>query len=151
MSLRWVPTADNASADAITRPGRDEILPPQPTTFQQLRAFFGDFTVDLMASSENARLGPAIGTGDQRRLRFYSRYHCKGSAGVEVFRHRVSVTPGGQTAAFGYCERPRVMVGHVVQHMAECKAHAVRDIPDVWNHWFPRVHKATARYSKFPR
>ena len=151
MSLRWVPTADNASAAAVTRPGRDEILPLRLTTFQQLRAFFGDFTVDLMASSENARLGPAIGTGDQRRLPFYSRYHCKGSAGVEVFRHRVSVTPGGQTAAVGYCERPRVMVVHVVQHMAECKAHAVIDIPDVWSIGSRGSIKRPRVHSKFLR
>ena len=53
------------------------------------------------------------------------------------------MTPGGQTAAVGYCERPRVMVVHVVQHMAECKAHAVIDIPD--------VHKATARSLEIPK
>ena len=95
-------TADNASADAITRQGRDEVLHLRLTPFQQLRAFFGDFNVDLMASSENAQLGPASGTGEQRRLPFYSRYHCERSAGVDVFRYNVSVTPGGQTAAFGY-------------------------------------------------
>ena len=54
LSLRWAPTADNASADAITRPGRDEIIRLRPTTFQRLRALFGEFTVDPMASSENA-------------------------------------------------------------------------------------------------
>ena len=43
------------------------------------------------------------------------------------------------------------MVGHVVQHMAECKAHAVIDIPDVWDHWFPRVLKATARSLETPQ
>ena len=82
LSLRWVPMANNASADAITRPGRLEVIRLRPMIFQQLLTFFGEFTIDLMASSEDAQLGPTRGTGEQRRPAFYSRYHCEGSVGV---------------------------------------------------------------------
>ena len=118
LSLRWVSTADNASAGNITRPGRDEIIRLRPTTFQQLRAFFGEFTVDLMASSENAQHGQARSTSELQRLPFISRYHCEGSAGVDVFCHNVAVDPGGQETAFGYCFPPPVMVRHIVQHLS---------------------------------
>ena len=151
LSLRWVPTADNTSADAIARPGRDEIIRLRSTTFRQLRAFFGELTVDLMASSENAQQGQTGGTGEQRRLPFFSRYQCEGSTGVDVFRHNVAVNPGGQEAAFGYCFPPPVMVGHIVQHMAECRARAVIVIPNVREHWFPRVHRATVRSLAIPK
>ena len=151
LSLRWVPTADNASADVITRPGRDEVIRLRPPTFQQLRAFFGEFTVDLMASSENAQHGQARGTSEQRRLPFFSRYHCEGSPGVDVFRHIVAVNPGGQEAAFGSCFPPPVTVGHIAQHMAECRASTVIVMPDVREHWFPRVHRATVRSLAIPK
>ena len=45
LSLRWVPTVDNASAGAITRPGRDEIIRLRPTTFQHL--LYGRFSGSL--------------------------------------------------------------------------------------------------------
>ena len=129
LSLRWVPTPDNQSADAVSRPGIAEIIRLRPAMFQRLQPFFGEFTVDLMASSENAQDGPATRVGEKRRLPFFSRY--QGSAGVDVFRQNVAVTPGENTTAFGYCFPPPVMVGHVVQHMAECRAHAVIVLPDV--------------------
>ena len=31
------------------------------------------------------------------------------------------------------------MAGHVVQHMAECRVHAVIALPDVREYWFQRV------------
>ena len=37
-----------------------------------------------------------------------------------------------------------------MQHMAECRAHAVI-IPDIRDHWFPRVHRATVRSLATPK
>lgn len=138
------------AANAITRPGRDQIIRLRSATLKQLQAFFGEFTVDLMISSENVHRGQARGTGEQRRLPFYSRYQCESSAGVNVFRHHVAVNSGGQEAAVGYSFSPPVMVEHIVQHMAECKAHAVVIISDVRDHWFQRVQRATARSLGLP-
>ena len=38
-----------------------------------------------------------------------------------------------------------------MQHTAECRAHAVRIIPDVRDHWYPRVHHATVRSLAIPK
>ena len=104
-----------------------------------------------MASSENAQHGQARGTSELRRLPLFSRYLCEGSAGVDVSRHNVAVNPGGQETAFGYCLPPPVMVGHIVQHMAECGARAVIVIPDVKEHRFPRVHRAAVCSLAIPK
>ena len=37
------------------------------------------------------------------------------------------------------------MAGHIVQHLAECKAHAVVLLPDVKACWFPVVQLAAVR------
>ena len=125
LSLRWVPTADSRSADAITRSGLAEIIRLQPVAFQRLQSFFGEFPFDLMASPENAQAGPTTRTGEKQTLPLFSRYHCEESAGVDVFRQNVAVTQGRNPRAVGYCFPPPVMVGHMIQHMAEYKAHAV--------------------------
>ena len=145
LTLRWVPSAENAVADNTTRPGRQETVCLKPAAFERLRQFFGDFTVDLVASSENAQYKVERGTGAKCRLPFFSRYSCEGTAGVDVLRQDVAVTPGLGTPAFGYCFPPPVMVGHVIQHLAECRAHAVIVIPDVHDYWLPRVGRATVK------
>ena len=61
LSLRWVPTAENQSADAIIRPGRAEIIRLQPAVFRRSRDFFREFTVDLRATFEKAQEGPRRG------------------------------------------------------------------------------------------
>ena len=43
------------------------------------------------------------------------------------------------------------MVGHIVQHMAECGARAVIVIPDVKEHRFPRVHRAAVCSLAIPK
>ena len=45
---------------------------------------------------------------------------------------------------------PAVVVGHVVQHMAECRASTVVILPDVCENWFPRVSRATVRALVLP-
>ena len=52
----------------------ERLAPLWPAVFQQLQSFFGEFTVDFMASSENAQEGPTTRTGEKRRLPFFSRY-----------------------------------------------------------------------------
>ena len=103
-----------------------------------------------MASSENAQDSPTTGAGERRRLWFFSRYHCKGSAGVDFFGQNAAVTPRENTPEFGYCFPSPVMVGHVVQHLAEWRAHTVIVVPDVRNYWFPQVICATVRTLALP-
>ena len=151
LSLKWVPSAANQAADAITRPPMHEILRLRPEAFQQLERWFGPFTVDLMASSENAQHGRDPHTGKRRRLTFYSRYNCEGSDGVDVFQQDVALTPGQGTPAFGYCFPPPVMVGHIVHHLADCHARAVVVLPDLNEYWAPRVTHAAVKELKLPQ
>lgn len=76
-----------------------------------------------MASSDNAEHMCLPATGEMRRLPFFSRYHCEGSDRLDFCRQDVLVTPGLGTKAFGYCFKPPIMVGHIVQqHIAEGSA-----------------------------
>ena len=150
LTLRWVPSATNRTADAITRPSIHEIVRLRPHAFRSLERFFGAFSVDLMASSDNAQHTVDPITSRPRRLPFFSRYHCEGSAGVDVFQQNVANTPGVGTPAFGYCFPPPLMVGHLIQHLAECHAHAVVVIPTLHEYWSPRVQRATVRQRDLP-
>jgi len=106
LSLNWSPTADNHAANAIMRPSTFDIVRLRPARFQERQGFFGSFMVDLMASSENAHLGAADASGQQRRLPFFSRYHCEGSSGEGVLGQNVAVSPGSTDIAFGFLFQP---------------------------------------------
>ena len=49
LSLKWIPTAENGVADAISRPSRETIIRIAPVTFKALWDEIGPFNVDLMA------------------------------------------------------------------------------------------------------
>ena len=57
----------------------------------------------------------------------------------------VSTLPRTEWEAFGYCFPPSVMVRHVVQHLAECHAHAVVVVPDTRAYWYPFGQQAIVR------
>ena len=98
----------------------------------------GPFNVDLMACAASVRRSPVSGEA----LPFFSRYDCARSAGTDVLAQDVSIVPGTTVPAFGFCFPPPVVAGHTVQHLAECKAHAVVLLPDVKAYWFPLVQLA---------
>ena len=115
LTLKWVPTADNDIADAISRPARESLIRLKPLAFQELWGALGPFNFDLMASTESAQ--KVRGSND--RLPFYSQYDCEGSSGTDVRAQDVSQLPGTGERMFGYCFPPPVMVGVIVQHLAE--------------------------------
>lgn len=141
LSLQWIPTEDNAVADAISRPSRESTIRLAAAAFRALWTKLGPFDVDLMACSASAQRSPSGG----QVLPFFSQYDCPGSAGSDVLAQDVSLVPGADTLAFGFCFPPPIMAGHVVQHLAECRAHAVVVLPDIKAYWFPRVQLATVR------
>ena len=49
LSLKWIPTAENGVADAISRPSRETIIRIAPVTFKALWDEIGPFNVDVMA------------------------------------------------------------------------------------------------------
>ena len=141
LSLRWVPTAENAVADAISRPSREAIIQLLPAAFRRLWDAMGPFDIDLMACAASGQISPVTG----RQLPFFSRFNCPGSAGRDMLAQNVAVMPGTQRPAFGYFFPPPTMAGHVVQHLAECQARAVVVVPDTRPYWFPMVQLATVR------
>lgn len=137
----WVPTAANVVADAISRPSRETLVQLGATAFSQLWAEFGPFNIDLMAFSASVQRSPDTGVA----LPFFSRYHCEGTSGVDVLARNLAVLPGTAVPAYGFCPPPPVIFGHIVQRLAECRAHAVILVPGVKAYWFPRVQFAATR------
>ena len=140
LSLKWIPTAENAVADAISRPSRDTIIRLKREAFLTLDRLFGPFNIDLMACSASAQR-----SRQNTPLPFFSHYSCAGSAGVDVLAQDVSTLPTTGEQAFGFCFPPPLLVGHVLQHFQECRARAVIVVPSVKAYWFPLLQWATVR------
>lgn len=140
LSLPWIPTADNGVATAISRPSKDRHavgpnrVPAGVGCVRRVQYRPHGCT----ASTQRSPL-----TGDP--LPFFSRYDCEGSRGLDVLAQGVAVLPGTAKQTFGFCFLPPVMAGHVVQHLAECRAHAVMLVSDQHAFWFPAVRAATVR------
>lgn len=47
-SLKWVPTHENATADAVSRPSRQAMVRMRPRAFRRVWETFGELNVDLM-------------------------------------------------------------------------------------------------------
>ena len=69
LSLKWVPTADNGVADAISKPSRDSKIRLTAEAFRALWDDLGPFNMDLMASTASAQRVP----GNAGTLPFFSR------------------------------------------------------------------------------
>ena len=139
--LKWIPTAENGVADAISRPSRDELIRLKQEAFEIVWDALGPFNIDWMACSASVQRSPVTG----EPLPFFSRYDCAGSAGVDMLAHDVAVLPGSQESARGFVFPAPVMAGHVVQHLLECRARGVLLLPDIHAYWFPALQQATVR------
>lgn len=62
---------------------------------------------------------------------FSSQYDCAGSARINVLAQDVAVVPSTRDPAFGFCFPLPILAGHIAQHVAECKVHAVVVLPAV--------------------
>ena len=78
-------------------------------------------------------------------LPFFYRYNCAGPAGTDVLAQDVSIVPGTTVPTLGSRFPPPVMAGHIVRHLAECKAHGVVLLPDAKAYWFPVVQLAEVK------
>ena len=135
-----MPTAENVKADTISRPSREAIIQLSAAAFRSLWDLLGPFDMDLMACEASAQCSPLTGS----RLPFFSQYRCPGSAGVDVLVHNVAVPPSSTTTvAFSLCFSPPIMAGHGVQHLTECRAHAILVVPDTKPYWFSLVRQAS--------
>lgn len=143
--LRWVRSEDNKEADDLSRPAAEEYVRLEPHAFGDLWRRFGDFDMDLMATTASAQRIPTGNVGEGSALAFYSRFNTAGSAGMDVLSQDVSTMPGSQQACFGFCFPPTSMVGVVLQHLEEREAHAVVLVPDRKDSWYPLLQGATVQ------
>ena len=141
LSHTWVPTAANGVADAISRPSRETLVQLGAAAFSHLWADFGTFDIGLMTCSTLAQRSSDTGVA----IPFFSRFHCDGIFGVDVLAKTPAVLPGTEVPAYGFCFPPPVPVGHIVQRLAEYRAHAGVLVPGVKACWFPRVQFAAVR------
>lgn len=87
--------------------------------------------MDLMARTASAQRIPEGVQGAGEKLPFFSRYHTEASAGVDMLSQDVSRMPDFSRECFGFCFPPPIMVGVVLQHLEERRAHAVILVPDL--------------------
>ena len=79
-SLKWIPTAENGVADAMSRPSREAIIHIAPAAFRAIRDEMGPFNLDLMAHTTSVLRSPDSGEA----LPFFSPYDCASSAGTDA-------------------------------------------------------------------
>lgn len=96
LPLKWVPTAANGVADAISRPSRDTVMQLVSAAFRRVWDTLGPFKIDLMACTAALKRLPR--TGDP--LFSFSRYDCAGSQSVDFLAQDVSVLSGTSDSAF---------------------------------------------------
>lgn len=145
LTLRWVRSEDNKEADDLSRPAAEEYVRLEPLAFGVLWSTFGGFDMDLMATTASAQRIPAGNVGEGSSLPFYSRYNTAGSSGTDVLSQNINKMPGSQRECFGFCFPPTSMVGVVLQHLEEQKAHAVVVVPDRKDSWYPLLQGATVQ------
>ena len=58
LTLRWIPTAANGIADAISQPSRESIIGRHPRAFRIVWEALGPFSIDLMASTASSQRIP---------------------------------------------------------------------------------------------
>ena len=138
LTLKWIQTAANGIADAISRPLRESIIRLHPGALRNVWEALGPFSIDLIPSTASAQRIP----GSSHTLPFFSQYDCPESLGVDVSAQDVSRLPRTGEQTLGYCFPPSGMVEHIVQHLAECHAHAVVVVPDTRAYRYPLVQQA---------
>lgn len=107
--------------------------------------------MDLMATTASVQCVPLGQPGGGNALPFYSRYSTAGSAGVDVLSRNVRLMPDNSTECFGFCFPPVNMVGVVLQHFEETRAHAVVVVPDQRRSWYTRLAGAIVRSREVAR
>ena len=97
-----------------------------------------------MATTASSQRTPEGVHGAGEQLSFFSRYHTEASTGVDVSSQEVSRVPDFSRECFGF--PPPGIIGIVLRHLEEKRAHADISVPDLKLQWFTRLEGATVRY-----
>ena len=136
----WWDTKANWEADDITRTDRGDDWRLRTFAFLQLWDKWGQINMDLMASAVNVQRDPS---GD--RLRFFSRFMCPGSAGIDILAQEI---PPGQHFVFPH---PR-MVRAVVAHLSTFEQITIILVVQCQDGgWLPRVRGAILDQVRLPQ
>ena len=123
ISIEYVPSEQN-KADIYTRqsPGLEATLNrPQ---FLYLWNQWGPFYWDLMASAANVQQDP-----EGTKLRYFSRFYDKNSAGTDLFLQKVD------NISHIYCFPPIPIIGMVLKFLEQNKLNCVLLIPAINASW----------------
>ena len=111
LSVDWVPRENNVVADSLSKLVDTDDWAIAKNIFAFLSQRYGPFSIDLFASSSSKQLD-----------RFYSRFWCPGSLGVDSFAYNWAnehcwVVP------------PPKLVPRVLTHMKTCKTRGLMIVP----------------------
>ena len=113
LAVQWVPREENELADYISKFYDGDDWQLNPSVFHYLDTLWGPHDIDVFASHLN-HLCP----------KFYSLFHCPGSAGVDAF----STSWAGSNL---WINPPFGLIGRVLTHLRQCSATATLIVP----HW----------------
>jgi hypothetical protein len=111
ISVDWVPRDFNQIADDLSKTEDWDDWSVSNTIFEYVSKVYGPFTIDLFASNITHKL-----------VKFYSKYWCEGSAGVDAFAYHWG-------AEYSWVVPPPQLAGKVLGHMKQCKAAGVLLLP----------------------
>jgi hypothetical protein len=129
LEIQWVPREENTCADAISKFCDESDWKIALQIFRRLERRWGSPVVDLFASHLNMAVP-----------RFFSRYWCPGTAGVDAFARDWS------DFSLCWCNPPFAIMADVLAHATECGARLILIAPE-WRQqpWWPRLRSPDGR------
>jgi hypothetical protein len=123
ISVDWVPRELNQKADELSKLIDLDDWSINPAIFSYVSNRHGPFSVDRFASNFTHKVD-----------RFYSKYWCDGSTGVDAFAYNWE-------KEYCWIAPPPKLTGKVLSHMKYCRARGVLMIPKwVSSAWWPLLH-----------
>ena len=111
LKVKWIPREYISFADRLSKQLDYDDWETTPSFFRYLNEIWGPFTVDRFADEKNAKIA-----------RFYSRFFCPKSEGVNAFQSSWS-------SENNYLVPPVHLVPDTINHLEYCKAKGVLVVP----------------------
>jgi len=112
LEVEWIPRGENHVADYLSKIVEKDDWGISPYILSLMQSSWGNLEVDFFASRHNAKL-----------QRFYSRFWCKESEGVDAFTY-----PWAHS--FGLFVPPIILIPRVLLKMQSCGAKGVLIVPE---------------------
>jgi hypothetical protein len=132
LEVEWIPRGENYVADYLSKIVEKDDWGISTYILSIIQSSWGNLEVDFFASKHNAKL-----------QRFYSRFWCKESEGVDAFTYP-------WTHSFGLFVPPIILIPRVLLKMQSCGAKGVLIVPE-WksaNFW-PMIWTSDGHFKSF--